>query len=174
MLDVKIILERRYEIERELKENSITRERLTKELQHLDGLLELNRNSNDYETRSGVNVEEIEKLGGYTRNLQGIKPLKSKSYKGEVFRYSESGEFLKKYKNSMEARNDLAIEEENRFSVPREESRIKHNPIEYACTGTHNISGKGSHHTYKDSVWFDRMLTEEEIAICFELEIFNK
>lgn len=185
MLNINMLLERRYEIERELREIDNTKERLSKELQYLDGLLELNRNTKEigcYETRElaenfeeAVEIEEevIEEEGEYTRNLQGIRPKRSLRYEGEVFRYSKKGVLIARYKNPDEARNVLAEEEVIKLDIPFDENTTNASTIGYACTGTHNITGTGSNHLYKHNLWFDRELNEEEMETCRERKIFK-
>lgn len=164
MLNLSSLLSRKYEIE-ELLEGF---DDLKKELAYIDGLLKLYKNSEDgYETRS---MEDS--LVEYNGNLQGVKSAKAIKHSGKVFRYNLSGELIAVYKNSKEAQNALAEEEYKTKGIPVEKSTIKHNQIEYACTGTYNPNGKKNPHIYKDSVYFTEKLTEEKMEECKEKGIF--
>ncbi|MDM0528456.1 hypothetical protein QTH49_13425 [Clostridium perfringens] len=115
------------------------------------------------ETRSkGCNEEDID-IGLENRPTNAI------AYFGEVYRYDLWGNFVEKYKNSIEAERIIRIEKDN----PKLKCK---DAIGYCCTGTYNIGSPKTNrfHRYRDTIWFNRKLTQEEIDKCFELEIFNK
>lgn len=151
----------RAEIAKEYEYHSVEASKRKMQIENLDKLIK-EQYQQGYETRNSIDKSTL------PQGELGYIPKRCIAYDKEVFRYSSKGEFITTYKNPDVAQGVIRVEE----NKPELECR---SAIGYCCTGSYNIKNpSANHHKYKNRIFFDRKLTEDEISICFELGIFDR